>query len=504
MVLLVLAGTASAQMVNCPIKVYEGQKVQLTPEAFDPDPEIGPAGELLWSFSEPFSSTGAWQTEKGKRGIFPFYVTVSDGELSDTKQSCVEVLPNNRAPVLDPVPEVTVMMGQDMNIQVMCYDPDGDQVYIDYEFNGHPIAYIYYEQPGDYPLRVICSDGFGGVDSEMTTLHVLAQEREPYTVPYAVTPTTTVVSEPEPEPVVIPFPLPGIVEVEEEPLEIVEPVQGKCPLGYVEEVILKYEPVYTQQPVQQPCPLVQQQAPQQVEIVQQPVQQPCPLTQQQTPQQVEVVYPTASSPCPLVQQVPQPVEVVQQPAAQPCPLVQQAPQPVEVVVVQQPVQQPCPLVQQQAPQTVEVVVAQQPAAQPCPLVQQAPQPVEVVQPKPQPVQQVVCKLVEPEKVQPVQKKTVKKTTPKAAEPKAETVQDASATKEYTIKFDLKKKDVSAPKKVMSKIFGKKAIDRKLEISGFLYSEADCKCDSEVVQGYENMKAQPARIVPMEGQAVYTI
>jgi len=174
--LLLGISVVAADTDVCPVTVYEGQPVQLDPEAYDPDMEIGPAGKLLWSFSRPFDDNGLWQTRKGDSGIRYFFATVSDGQYSDTRKFCVNVLSQNRDPVLDPLPEIAVTIGENFKITPSCYDPDGDAVFFDYEFKGHPVAFISYDEPGDYPLKVICSDGFGGMDSKTTMLHVLEKK----------------------------------------------------------------------------------------------------------------------------------------------------------------------------------------------------------------------------------------------------------------------------------------------------------------------------------------
>ncbi len=157
---------------TCPIAAYEGELVNLSVEAYDPDPEIGPAGALILTFGPPFNSKGMWQTLKGQRGIFNFWASVSDGDLKSTNHSCVEVLPNNRNPVLQPVSDIYITRGANTQISATCTDPDGDPVEITYRFNGKDVSFILYEPPGTYNLDVICTDGFGGVDTEKAKLHI--------------------------------------------------------------------------------------------------------------------------------------------------------------------------------------------------------------------------------------------------------------------------------------------------------------------------------------------
>ncbi len=463
---LVTSLFASALAQTCPITVYEGETVQLLPEGFDPDPEIGPAGMLLWSFSPPFNMTGAWETQKGQRGVFGFKVTVSDGELTDVENSCVEVLPNNRPPVLEPVPEVIVPLGQDANIPVSCSDPDGDMVNIEYEFRGYPVAYIYYDQPGDYSLRVICSDGFGGVTSQQTMLHVL--EPEPIGQETGPIYIAQPVVEDEPQPVEINIPIPLPIPVDDQPVEadqeteqpvIIElPDTGACPTGY-EEVI---EVVQVPETV---CPPVTTQP---IEVVQAPVQICPPVTTQpievvQAPLQICPTQPVQ----PVVQQ---PIEVVMpQPVAEPvCPTVQ--PTRYDVVeIVQAPV--PCPVVQPRT-EVVEIIMPQQ--VQECPPVK--PEVIHTIELVDRPVQKVVCKAIQPPKVEPVKKQVQQQTQ------QIEMVVEQPKTKTFKIVLE----DQPKTKRL------KTAMERKLEIQGFY--EAPCDCDESQSQGSTSC----------EGSVTYTI
>ncbi|MBW2971977.1 PKD domain-containing protein [Candidatus Woesearchaeota archaeon] len=210
----------SQHSAACPVAAFEGDLVQLSPTAYDPDPEIGPAGRLIFEYGPPFNSEGKWQTMKGERGIFGFWVSVSDGELKSTNHSCVELFPNNRDPVLEPVPEVFVTRGESARIDATCTDPDGDLVEISFRFEGKDVAYIQYEPPGVYTVDVICTDGFGGIDSERTKLHILMPEVQELPKP---APAPVIIA-PEPEPA--PVPEPEVVEIaepEEQEVELALP-----------------------------------------------------------------------------------------------------------------------------------------------------------------------------------------------------------------------------------------------------------------------------------------
>ncbi|HII71337.1 TPA: hypothetical protein HA265_01125, partial [Candidatus Woesearchaeota archaeon] len=91
---------------KCEFIVNEGETVQLQPEGYDPDPEIGPAGKLVWTFYPPFDNKGVWKTSKGDAGITESKIKLSDGELYDLRTFCVEVLSTNDAPRLSPLDDI--------------------------------------------------------------------------------------------------------------------------------------------------------------------------------------------------------------------------------------------------------------------------------------------------------------------------------------------------------------------------------------------------------------
>jgi hypothetical protein len=217
---------------KCPLVAYEGEMVALHPEGYDPDKDIGPAGHLIWEFSTPFDAQGRWQTFKGQRGIYDFWVSVSDGELKDTKRSCVELLPNNKPPILYPVEDIYLTRGESTKITASCIDPDGDPVSFSYRFNGKDVVYIVYEPPGVYDLEVICSDGFGGIAQQNAKLHVLMPE-EPKPAP-----------KPKPIIYVAPVSKPSTVEVvlpkaaKPEVVDVTYPSECVCPENEDVEVVI--------------------------------------------------------------------------------------------------------------------------------------------------------------------------------------------------------------------------------------------------------------------------
>jgi hypothetical protein len=174
---------------ECDFVVNEGETVRLAPEGYDPDPEIGPAGRLIWTFYEPFDKNGLWRTKKGDAGKTWSKVRLSDGELHDEREFCVEVLKTNEAPVLSGLRDVTVREGETVKLVPRCTDADGDKVVItisgwmtsDEKKTG-------YDDAGKHSVTVTCTDPDGEKDTEKVTVTVVDVNRPPtLDVPETVT-----------------------------------------------------------------------------------------------------------------------------------------------------------------------------------------------------------------------------------------------------------------------------------------------------------------------------
>ena len=165
---------------NCEFKATEGEKVNLKPAGYDPDPEIGPAGKLIWTFYKPFDIRGEWQTKKGDAGITKSKLKLSDGELYDEVEFCIEVLKSNNAPVLQKLSDVTKREGDLFKLEPKCTDPDGDKVTIrTVGFTTIAEKRLGYNDAGKYKIMVVCTDPDGESDSDTFTLTVLDTNRAP-------------------------------------------------------------------------------------------------------------------------------------------------------------------------------------------------------------------------------------------------------------------------------------------------------------------------------------
>ncbi len=104
------------------------------PDESDPRNPVGPLGRLDVRFSYPFAdSNGVWQTLKGDAGMHNFTVRVTDGEYTEEKPYCIEVLQGNRPPALGNLNNLEVVAGETVKLEPTCTDPDNDEVKITYQ-----------------------------------------------------------------------------------------------------------------------------------------------------------------------------------------------------------------------------------------------------------------------------------------------------------------------------------------------------------------------------------
>ena len=165
---------------GCEFKVTEGETVSLKPSGFDPDPEIGPAGKLIWTFYKPFNVAGKWLTKKGDAGVTKSKLKLSDGELSDEIIFCVDVEKSNSAPVLSEIKDMKIKEGETIKLSPKCIDPDGDKVTI--KISGYMTTTtkaVSYTDSGDKSVVVTCSDPDGEYDTESFKLTVEDINRAP-------------------------------------------------------------------------------------------------------------------------------------------------------------------------------------------------------------------------------------------------------------------------------------------------------------------------------------
>lgn len=169
---------AMAEQQTCQ-QFTEGDLIVLQYAGDDPDHDIGPAGELIYDFDEPFDENNKWQTKRGDAGTYNVKVQVTDGEYTDETSVCFEILPGNHAPVLT-VNDVTAKEGETVRLTPKCADEDGDEVTITFQgWMTTATKQLGYDDAGDYSVKVTCSDPEGESDTETVTVTVQDVDRAP-------------------------------------------------------------------------------------------------------------------------------------------------------------------------------------------------------------------------------------------------------------------------------------------------------------------------------------
>ncbi|MFH1409268.1 MAG: hypothetical protein ABIH34_05150 [Nanoarchaeota archaeon] len=137
------------------IKVTEGALVKVTPLAVDQDGDA-----LTYTFEDPLDEDGRWQTEIGDAGTYLVNIAASDSVARDVKSVRIVVNPLNKAPIIQPIADILVNVGETVSIFPQVSDPDGDQVTV--TISGWMTTNTYItkdEDGGEHTVKVTASDG---------------------------------------------------------------------------------------------------------------------------------------------------------------------------------------------------------------------------------------------------------------------------------------------------------------------------------------------------------
>src|SRR3989338_8521700 len=96
LLLIVLLAAANASFAITTFAYNETDLISLQPKATDPD-----AQNLIYSYSEPLSENGQWQTTYGDAGEYNVAITVSDGELSSSQEVLLVVSKKEEKPAIE-------------------------------------------------------------------------------------------------------------------------------------------------------------------------------------------------------------------------------------------------------------------------------------------------------------------------------------------------------------------------------------------------------------------
>ncbi len=147
-------------IANCAITVWESEIVKPQLLASDPDYKkgYGPAGKIVWTYKEPLSSNGIWQTKIGDAGIYQTSVKVSDGEYEDNINFCIEILKPNQPPI----PQIAyyeIYQGESVQISPTVIDSDSTKVQIIFQSPISLAGMFIGEKAGYYQIPYTVNDG---------------------------------------------------------------------------------------------------------------------------------------------------------------------------------------------------------------------------------------------------------------------------------------------------------------------------------------------------------
>ncbi|MDP7647252.1 MAG: Ig-like domain-containing protein [Candidatus Woesearchaeota archaeon] len=137
------------------ISVLEGETVIVVPSASDQD-----ADQLSYEFSEPLDQDGTWETQKGDSGERTATITVSDGELIDTKTVRITVEEVNLPPVITVEHVFRFDEGSTAVTDYTATDPEGEVTEV--SFSGWMTAntkQLGYNDAGTHDVTLTASDG---------------------------------------------------------------------------------------------------------------------------------------------------------------------------------------------------------------------------------------------------------------------------------------------------------------------------------------------------------
>ncbi len=107
--------------------VQETSTFSVDPDVSDPDGD-----DVSVNYTAPLNNQGIWETSYGDAGEYDITVIASDGEATVKQTFTLTVNTRNQAPVIRPLDNITVDEGETVTIRPEAYDPDGDDVELDY------------------------------------------------------------------------------------------------------------------------------------------------------------------------------------------------------------------------------------------------------------------------------------------------------------------------------------------------------------------------------------
>jgi hypothetical protein len=153
------------------IIVEETELISLVTQAEDPDQDT-----IEFIFSNPLDEEGEWQTTYGDAGEYTITITVSDGELTSSKDVLIIVNKKEEVPTIDSfTPTDTAVTAKEtdtVEFNVVASDLNEDDLSYEWKLDGDKVsdddAFDYetgYDDSGSHTVKVTVSDGSLSVDN---------------------------------------------------------------------------------------------------------------------------------------------------------------------------------------------------------------------------------------------------------------------------------------------------------------------------------------------------
>ncbi|MBI4150926.1 hypothetical protein HY492_02260 [Candidatus Woesearchaeota archaeon] len=160
------------------LAVKEGAKVQLVPQAVDPDGD-----KLTFTYAAPFDATGVWQTKVGDEGVKKSSVSVDDGNGGKATVSfLVAVESVNAAPTISGPTQLKVKEGEtvDLSKSYLVADADKDPVTVTYSgWMTAAVKTTTFNDQGDHQVTITATDGKHDAVTKTITVTVEDSNRAP-------------------------------------------------------------------------------------------------------------------------------------------------------------------------------------------------------------------------------------------------------------------------------------------------------------------------------------
>jgi len=166
------------------IIVQENDLVNIRPVAKDPD-----ADTLSYDYSAPLNQEGQWQTTYGDAGSYTLTITVSDGELSASKDALLIVNKKEEPPMIDSFDpkdtDSSIKETDSISFKVSASDLNKDPLSFVWKLDGNEVStgstfnfQTDYSSQGSHAIRVDVSDGTSTV-SQLWAVDVANVNRPP-------------------------------------------------------------------------------------------------------------------------------------------------------------------------------------------------------------------------------------------------------------------------------------------------------------------------------------